>query len=59
VRLCADIPDPPKLPEGASIVQPVTDEERDATALTLSFVRELRGWGDQLAERARIAKQGC
>jgi len=41
------------------VVQPVTDEERTATGLTLGFVRDLRDWGEQLAERARVAKQAC
>ena len=48
------------MPEGASIVQPVTDEERTATALFLGWVAESLGIGAENADRAeRAAKEGC
>lgn len=48
------------MPEGASIVQPVTEEEREAVALFLNWIAESLGIGDANADRAeRAAKEGC
>jgi hypothetical protein len=48
------------MPEGASIVQPVTEEERAASALFLNWVAERLGIGESNADRAeRAADEGC
>lgn len=48
------------MPQGASIVQPVTQEERDATALFLSWVARLVSNANHNADRAeRAAEEGC
>lgn len=48
------------MPEGASIVQPVTEEERTATALFLNWVAELVSSDARNADRAqRAADEGC
>lgn len=58
--LCTTVERAPAMPEGASIVQPVTDEERTATALFLGWVAESLGIGAENADRAeRAAKEGC
>jgi hypothetical protein len=48
------------MPEGASIVQPVTEEEKAATSLFLNWLAERLSLGDANADRAeRAAKEGC
>jgi len=48
------------MPEGASIVQPVTDEEKTATTLFLGWVAEVLSSDGRNADRAeRAAKAGC
>lgn len=48
------------MPEGASIVQPVTQEERDATSLFLTWVSSLVSNADHNASRAeRSVNEGC
>lgn len=48
------------MPEGASIVQPVTDEERTATGLFLGWVAEILSAEDRNASRAeRSVAEGC
>lgn len=58
--LCTPVSRAAPMPEGASIVQPVTPAERVATALFLNWVSESLGTGDQNADRAeRAVKEGC
>lgn len=48
------------MPEGASIVQPVTEAEKTATALFLGWVAEVLSSDRNNADRAeRAAKEGC
>lgn len=47
------------MPEGASIVQPVTEAEKDATRLFLSWVAESLGVGEENADRAETARKAC
>ena len=47
------------MPEGASIVQPVTEAEKDATRLFLSWVAESLGVGEENANRAETARKAC
>lgn len=58
--LCTQVERPQPMPEGASIVQPVTEEERAATALLLNWVGGLWSNANHNADRAeRAAKEGC
>lgn len=48
------------MPAGASVVQPVTQAERVATALMLNWVAEVVASDNRNADRAeRAAKEGC
>lgn len=47
------------LPAGAAIVAPVTEAEKDATRLFLSWVAESLGIGEENADRAETAKKAC
>lgn len=58
-RLQADVPAVPEPPAGASVVQPVSLEERVATSLHLTWVAELRDVAGQLFARAALAKSSC
>lgn len=58
-RLESDVPATPKPPAGASIVQPVTMEERAATSLFLGWVAELADVAGQNERRSRLAKAEC
>lgn len=57
--LCADVAPEPVLPEGASIVQPVTEEERAGTRAFLNWTAEVLDWGRRNAARAETAKKAC
>lgn len=47
------------LPDGAAIVQPVTEEEKAATRSFLSWVAESLSIGEENADRAETAKKAC
>lgn len=47
------------MPAGASVVQPVTPEERVATATFLSWVSDVLDVAGENAGRARLAQAGC
>ena len=47
------------MPDGASIVQPVTAEEKNATRLFLGWVAESLGIGEENADRAETARKAC
>jgi len=58
--LCTTVERAPQMPDGASIVQPVTEEEKTATGLFLGWVAEILRSDDRNADRAeRAAKAGC
>lgn len=59
VRVSADLQKKPQQPAGATIVQPVTPEEQQATEAFLSWVAALGDWGDLMAHRAMIARNDC
>lgn len=56
-RVCAKAELEPKIAGG--IVQPTTDQERDATAAFLNYVSEALSWGRRGWERAAVAANGC
>lgn len=48
------------MPDGASVVQPVTPEEKEAFALMFGWVSSLWSNANENADRAeRAAKEGC
>ena len=48
------------LPDGAGIVQPVTEEERGATRLFLTFTASVLDWGREgWRQREEARRQGC
>lgn len=47
------------LPDGAGIVQPVTEDEREATRLFLTWVAESLSIGGANANKAETAKGLC
>ena len=58
--LCTTVQRAPALPDGAGIVQPVTEEERSATRAFLNWVAEVVASDNRNADRAeRAAKEGC
>ncbi len=58
--LCTKPEPEPVLPDGAGIVQPVTDEERAASRLFLAFVGAALDWGREgWRQRQEAARQGC
>lgn len=58
-RLCAQIAQEPALPKTATIVQPVTPAEANATQDFLNWVQGLLDWGRQNQARAELATQSC
>lgn len=56
-RLCAKAEPEPQL--AGSIVQPATDQEREATSAFLNYAAEVVSWGRRGWERAQIAAKGC
>ena len=58
--LCVPVERPAPMPDGASVVQPVTPEEREAFALMFGWVSALWDNANHNADRAeRAAKEGC
>ena len=57
--VCAALPDRPRVPDGAGIPEPVTAEERVATAVYLTWLGELADWGNGLYGRLTDAQRGC
>lgn len=49
----------PQQPDGASLVAPVTLEERTATAAFLSWVADLVDVSGENEARAKLAQAGC
>ncbi len=57
--LCTEVRAEPELPDGAGVVAPVTDAERDATREMLGWVAEVLDWGRENEARARTTKGLC
>jgi hypothetical protein len=47
------------LPDGAGLVAPVTDAEKDATREMLGWMAEVLDWGRENEARARTTKGLC
>ena len=56
---CVAVQRAPPLPDGAGIVQPVTEEERSATRLFLNWVAEVVSIGEMNADRAEHGRRAC
>jgi hypothetical protein len=57
--LCAEVRPEPVIPNGAGIVQPVTEAEVEAVAGFLGWVSEALDWGRENAARAETARRHC
>lgn len=57
--VCSPLLPEPVLPESAGIVQPVTDEEREATRDFLNWTASVLDWGRAGWNRAETAKGMC
>lgn len=57
--LCTEVERVKPLPDGAGIVQPVTEDEREATRLFLTWVAESLSIGGANANKAETAKGLC
>lgn len=57
--VCVEREPEPVLPDGASIVAPVTEEERAGTRLMLNFVSEVILWGRRGWDQADRARKAC
>ena len=57
--LCTEVRAAPVLPEGAGLVAPVTDGEKDATRAMLGWVSEVLDWGREGWSRAGTARELC
>jgi hypothetical protein len=57
--LCTTVRRAPTLPDGAGIVQPVTETEKAATRSFLTWMAEVVSIGDENAARAETAKKAC
>lgn len=55
-RVCADVSKEPALPKGATVVQPSTPEEGEATEAFLTWVQASLDWGRTGWARASLAK---
>lgn len=57
--LCNEVRPEPRLPDGAGLVQPVTQGEREAVGEFLGWVAEALEWGRENADRAEDARKLC
>ena len=57
--VCAELPERPRVPDGAGIPEPVTAEERAAMDAYLTWLGETADWGRTLYERLTDAQKGC
>lgn len=57
--VCVEREPEPALPDGASIVAPVTEEERAGTRLMLNYVSEMISWGRRGWDQAERARKAC
>lgn len=57
--VCVEREPEPVLPDGASIVAPVTEEERDGTRAFLNYTSELMAWGRRGWDQAERARKAC
>jgi hypothetical protein len=57
--VCSDLLPEPILPDTAGIVQPATEEEREATRDFLTWAASVVDWGRQGWSRAETAKGLC
>jgi len=57
--LCVEVRAEPELPDGAGLVAPVTDAEKDATREMLGWMAEVLDWGRENEARARTTKGLC
>lgn len=54
--LCVEVRRAPPVPEGAAIVQPATEAEREGVRVFLNWVAEALSVGEENADRAEEAK---
>lgn len=47
------------MPDGAGVVAPVTEAEKDATRALLGWVADVLDWGRENEGRARTARGAC
>lgn len=60
VRICADVPKMPGLPDGADLVQPETIQERVAFDLFMTAFAQVVDQAVQMTGRAELARrQSC
>jgi len=57
--LCTEVRPEPQLPDGAGLVAPVTDAEKDATRDLLAWASEVLDWGREGWGRAGTARELC
>jgi hypothetical protein len=57
--LCTEVRPEPQLPDGAGLVAPVTDAEKDATRDLLAWASEVLDWGREGWDRAGTARGLC
>ena len=58
-EITADIPEAPKIPDGAGFPRPVTAEERAAVAAYLEWLASFGDHDTLITERLRLAQKGC
>lgn len=56
-RVCADVRQEPRLPDGAGIAQPVGEAEQTASESFLNWVADVLDWGRGNLGRAELAKK--
>lgn len=59
ISTVAELPREPVMPEGAGIVQPVTDQEKQATEEFLLWLFDYGAWAREAAARLGEARAWC
>ena len=57
--VCVEREPEPALPDDASIVAPVTEEEREGTRAFLNWTAEMVSWGRRGWDQAERARKAC
>lgn len=57
--VCTTLRTEPRLPDGAGVVAPVTEAEKQATREMLGWVSEVLDWGREGWGRAKTAREAC
>ena len=57
VRLCDEVPDQPRLPRGADLVQPETAAEKLSFDAFMTAIAKLVDHDTQVTDRAKLAKK--